>query len=365
MVADAKLLCNSMRYIIANISILAILLMACKQQGPSYLKVLAELKNASYMKSGNIETGAIDTVQLAEWLSPKNVRQPVIQQVGDITKTTQGYMVTDLVGGYIVEVDENGILIDTLFLKGRGPAEFIHPAAVTSNYINGETHHFIHDTGLNLIKSVKHGTTLEAWGNTGLLTSNWTAQLTVSNNYLYWPTSLHEDFLLIKSDYDGNIQDRLISRLLPIGKHPITYNDIVFDISPNDHEIAFAYSGIPVIFYRNLADTYAINLMPSTEIKEINTPLDGSKKYEKRGIKMLVRNIFLHSNVILTTYKQYLIAIKKESFETKVFYLQSGKDQATFHKVIKAGKYLFFVNLFNGKIYTYPLDEIDHLWISK
>jgi len=247
-------------------------------------------------------------------------------------------------------------------MKGKGPSDFVRPSAVALYTFAEDTVYYILDTNLNLIKEFdSEGNIKGAWSHTSLPFSNWHNQLVVTQKHIYWPTQHIEDHVLVKAQIDGKVVGNTIDRIIPLGKQPYTYNKIVFDVSKDEGNITFAYKGLPLIFYHSKNLKIAINLLPNTEIENINTPLEIMPENKRVTVKSLVRSVYLlEENRLLVNYKSKIIVLRTDGSKGRIFSLYSDikNSSVKFHKMIKIDRTIFVINIFSGEIYRFEIDKI-------
>ena len=339
---------------------IAIVITGCTNNQPDYLNKIAELDDVEYKTFDIQQAKWGDTLEVSPWLNPEDARQVAIQHLGDMTSFGVGYMISDWARGNIFRVDKHAQLIDTLAKKGKGPGDFMNPAAISRFITTEDTLYYVLDTGLNLLKKINSsGDIKEAWGHTSLPHSSWLNQLSITKKHVFWATQHIKENVLIKAQLDGKVVGRTIDRLIPLGKQPYTYNSIVFDISMDETEMVFAYSGLPIIFYHNKETKTAINLQPKKEIEDLNTPLEIMSENERVTVENLVRAVYLLSDdKLLVNYNSKIITLRTDGSRGRVNSLVANGEVVKFHKMIKVETYLFMINLFSGEIYRLELNKI-------
>ncbi|TYP93622.1 6-bladed beta-propeller protein [Fodinibius salinus] len=332
---------------------------------PEYINKLPQSKSYEYVKAGEWnKKKAVDTLAASLWIDPKNPKNAVYSTPADLVKVGDNYWICDPMMGSIFKFSSDGNYLETVSARGRGPGETLKPAALYS--LDGEDGTLIYTVDppqKSILIFDKEGNEINRIPQETIdrsLFNNWVIAL--RSNRLVWPTYNLDNHVIIKADSSGMIQDSSVHRLIPKGHQPATYNATVYDEDPSKNDIFYAYRGIPVLFYKNPNAKKMVNLLPRTNLEDLNTPLNIMPHQEKARVKNIIKDIYSYKDRLLVHFRNKFLVISKNSWRSRAFiFVDSSDNKIIPQKIVLAGNDLFLINRFNLKIYKFSLSEIEGL----
>jgi len=351
-----------------NITIILLvfgLIVSCKKKGsvPSYLVHFPIEKEFEYIPVSYWNTAAnIDTVVVDLWNKKHESNQPVLQSISDIAEVASGFWITDPLEGIIAEFNSKGQFKRIVAGRGKGPDEVFRPASIyVSKSNNAKPDIYVLDTGTkSLIRFNQLGEEKNRMIHKSIDRNFFNNWLIVSDkNISYWPTYNLDKHVVVGIDSTGKLVESLVSRIIPRGYQPMTYNGTVFDLKGSGLQKAYAYKGIPVLFTETQTDKYLINFLPETDIDEINTPLKNISENKKVTVKSLVKDLYYWKDYLFVLFKNKLIVASQDGKYVKGYHLKSETDDKIgFHKMVLTDTKLFVINRSILQVYTIELRKI-------
>lgn len=334
-----------------------LLFLGCQEPQLKYLEKVPKVYDFEYLEPNDWKHVYIDTAVVQTWYSSSDSSKFFIAHPSNMVEVgEQEFWVSDYVQGEVLKLDMNGSVIEKVLSSGRGPSEIIRPYAMnvlftindTTIYIlDGESKSILGVDKSGVVKKRVYSRSIE----NRLMESDFKA---VQKNSLLYPNYSEEHYALSEYDSLGNFKKGLVERIIPIGKQPITYNDVVFDLRPKENLFAYAYQGLPLVFVENPGLGFLLNLQPGKEISKINTPLEIKNEEAALSVKKLIRAVSIEQNQLMVGYQSELVIVPFDRTQPIHWYdlIDENGEPVAFHFMEITQNHLFLINGYRGIIYS-------------
>ncbi|MBO6793817.1 MAG: hypothetical protein JJ895_07900 [Balneolaceae bacterium] len=326
---------------------------------PEYLKKISFLDHYEYLDDLENRKTVSDTI-ITYSIPTDSV---LISAIGDVEEISKYKLwVSDNVLGNIYEFDLSDSRFEKIYVRGRGPNQVISPTLLSKESIRGDSIVYILDTNQkSLILSSLYGNDLNRYyikEIPGAIRAN---KMFIQNeNSFHWPIYSDDHFLLANFDTLGNLKEKYIRRLIPLGKQPENHNTIFFDYDQTGENFAYAYIGIPLIFIETSNNKVVINLLPNAELEELNVGLDILPYETNTKVNRVIRSLDIYRDRLIIGLNNEIFVVSIDEFKImkKIKLIDQNRTPLIYHSIKVSGEHLYLINLFNSTISRVNLNDI-------
>lgn len=341
-----------------------VIIFGCKKdKALDYYSYLPDQINKSSII--NINKGDLerDTIEIDLWYSNRQDSLFLLSQISDIEVVDLDIWISDLKNGTLLRFDHKGMFKEKLIERGKGPGEVLSPSAIEQ--ITSEEGKFIYliDAEQKMILTLnKLGVEINR-----LYTSSVEDRMinigfkVLNENTFVYQNYLNKDYTLFEFDSLGEIKNKVVKRIVPIGYQPISYNDLVFDYSKDHKNLVYAYRGLPIFTIKKNNKFISYNLDSEKEIEEINAPLTFKPFNEVVSVKHLIKGIHFLDELIIIQYNNEFYQfdlIRNEIKRILIFKEVNSNRIVTPHFSVVSSGSLFLINAFRSDIYKISLSDL-------
>lgn len=296
-----------------------------------------------------------DTLHADIWFSQDSVSDVNFRRIGGIKEVAENKIwITDVLLGYIYEFDSTGVYSKEVARSGEGPREFNAPLLIDVN--KEENLISVLDTKLKFVSIFDvEGNEVLRFTIKSIPPSFQVNDFKyISSNNFILPTLQEEDYLIFSYDSLGNKGDGYIDRMVPIGMQPLNYNSVYFDFK--DSVLTYAYDGIPLIFIKKNMLFSVLNLLPESQLDDINVPLEFKPLTESVSVRKIIKGIFLHEDSIYVFFADHFFLIPQNlNGQIKKIYLYDSEKKVPiyFHDVEFSNNNFYMINRYHSTIHKF------------
>jgi hypothetical protein len=274
--------------------------------------------------------------------------------------------VSDPTKGEIAEFDEEGNYSRIIAAKGHGPGELQQPATIHFSSTLSDTV-LVLDSGLkSILRFTVEGKETIRVSNDNLLSVFFNNRIIAHKNESYLvPIMSHNKHVLGIIDQDGNLVETFINRIVPLGYQPVTHNTVYFDFNTSANTIAYAYHGLPLIFFEGLDQPSKIiyDFWPDKELSDYNIELTPLPSNVRAPVSSVTRDLFINKNKIYFRLENEIIVFnhKNGSVEHVISLVDDEGFPAIFQQMVYSDETFFLINRFTSDIYYFTEDDISAL----
>ncbi|HKK25585.1 MAG TPA: hypothetical protein VJ941_08165 [Gracilimonas sp.] len=329
---------------------------SCSENKLNYLSKIKKIDEFEYTVLNEWKEVYKDSLKVQSWYSSGNDSTYFISRLSNIEEINeQKFWVYDYIQGKVFEFNEEGLITNEILETGKGPQEVLKPFSIDRYIEKEDTLVYVFDGGnKSIIKLNTNGNELGRVYSESITERMMDAQVEILNvNSFIYPNYSTEKYSLIEFDSAGNFKKGWVNRLVPLGKQPVTYNDVAFLVNQDQELFIYSYQGLPLVFVTHGNRKFVLNLEPKVEISSINTPLEFKEENEGLAVKKLIRTISTIDDYILVNYLSELILIPFDKNNRIIRYklIDENGNLLKFHFMEVTQNYIFLINGFKGKMY--------------
>ena len=340
---------------------------ACDQPGQNYLKKIPDIETYNYFELtdwGNVENRS---VVFSNWLEDGENSNFAFNTISCLIKTPDELIwVCDPIQGQLIEITSEGEFGRFVLSQGKGPNEAVKPVSIIKKETDDDVYFFVLDIAQKVvIKLDREGKEVKRLYSQYLPNRGLESTIIYAGDKsFYWSTLQHKDFVLAEWDSSGNLKRGIVPRLIPMGYQPITHNDIAFDYSNRSNLLSFAYTGLPLVFLKDISENkneneLVISLESEMELKKLNISLDPKPLNEKISVNTLIKNIYINEHIYIA-YQNEIIVVSKERGK-RILSIQPKDNEGNvirFHTMKMTEDHIIIINHFRRKVYRVPLMDM-------
>lgn len=280
-----------------------------------------------------------------------------------VEKIDDKIWISDPTKGEIAEFDEKGNFSRVIATKGQGPGELQQPATIHYSSLFSDTV-LVLDSGLkSILRYTLEGEEIVRVSNDNLLSVFFNNRILAYKNESYLvPIMSHNKHVLGIIDQKGILVETFINRIVPQGYQPATHNTVYFDFETSANTIAYAYHGLPLIFFEGLDQTSkrVYDFWPDKELIDYNIELTPLPSNVRASVSSLTRDLFINKNRIYFRLENEIVVFnhKNGSVEHVISLVDDEGFPAMFQQMVYSDGIFFLINRFTSDIYYFTEDDI-------
>lgn len=335
-----------------------------KDKPPDYLKKIPQFGIYEYRAATTpVKKSDAAELVLSHWIDPDNPNSFGFAYPFDMAPVDSMYWITDPINGEVYEFNRQGKFRSTIVTNGSGPNQVIRPTALDPIGSKDEKSLvFILDSGRkSIVIFDQEGKETGRISHKSIPAGIPTWVRSLPNNRLAWPTYQSPKHIIAETTSNAARVSYSVPRLIPVGHQPITHNYALYDYNDDLKIEIYAYSGLPILFLQDNGINMMYNLLPYTELEEINTPLDQLPPGTRVTVNHLHKDLFIDLNKAWILFSDLLVVIDLETFGIRKYTLTDVNGRSLqFHKMVDGGETLFFINRFTHDFYLISKSSVLH-----
>lgn len=286
-----------------------------------------------------------------------------------VEKVNDNIWVSDPTKGEVAEFDEEGNFLRVIATKGHGPGELQQPATIHFSKSKSTLADkvLVLDSGLkSILQFTLDGYEIDRISNEQFLSEFFNNRLLdLPNDAFLVPLMNHEKHVLGIFDQSGDLVNSFINRIVPIGYQPVTHNRVYFDFETSANTLAYAYHGLPLIFFEGLDQTSkrVYDFWPDKELSEYNLDLTPQPSHVRAPISSITRDLFINKKRIYFRLQNEIVVFNHQHgiVEHVISLIDDEGFPAIFQQMVYSDETFFLINRFTPDIYYFTEDDISAL----
>lgn len=350
------------------------IIISCSSNSPAeYLNIIPDGSEFEYIPlsetlpdSEFADSSTIRFVTPTIWTDSRDLELP--KQAFSLESIDSVVWVADPVSGELKSFSLEGVFLKHIAQRGKGPGDVEYPAIIKKGPCTDNAAIecvWIIDTGSRaLIEYDLNGVEKQRIINRTVPHAFFNVQFEVMKDGRFiLPIVGDSGFTAGIINRKGQLEDKIIRRVVPLGYQPSAYNNLKFSYQSENDLLAYAYYGLPQVYIRTLSGgpVKMYDLYPGVSLHEFNRELTPYKVNDgNNGISGIINNIELFDDYMLFTIKTtlFVLNLNTDRIDQIIHLKNPNGEKLKFHQFVLTGENIFLLDRFRLIYYRFPVSEI-------